>query len=106
MKKNHLKHKHVEHQLLKRLHFLGWVLIVFGFAAFSYALIARPQDDMGPTDKLEATYEIETLGPSLEPPPQLRLEILYLGICTFWVIGTSCVIFSWRRKRLHKQLMR
>jgi hypothetical protein len=106
MKKSHLKPKHVEHLLLKRLHFLGWVLIVFGCAAFSYALIARPQDDSDPENALEASYEVESSGPSLEPPPKLRLEILYLGICTFWVIGTSCVIFSWRRKRLHKQLMR
>lgn len=98
-KKNLSKHKSLEQLLLPRLAVLGWLLISFGCAVFAYSFTLPSAGELSENLEMAA---IETSGPSL-PVPELKLEIVYLGIVTFFVIGTSCIIFSWRRK---KQLTR
>jgi len=100
-KTHHLKHKHVEHLLLPRLQMLGWLLIVFGCGTFTYSLIAPPdtEEDLPIANAIQIE-EIESSGLSLEQPvPKLKLEIVYLGVSTFWIVGTACIVFAWRRKK-------
>jgi hypothetical protein len=98
MKKTHLKHKHLEQLLLPRLKVLGWVLIVFGFATFTYALILPPEEDNQIGEAIEAEQEISTSGLELEVP-KLKLEIVYLGVSMFWLVGSACIFFAWRKKK-------
>jgi hypothetical protein len=97
---HHLKHKHVEHQLLPRLQMLGWLLILFGCGTFTYSfMVAKDEDQDTPLAEALEIEEVESSGPSLLPVPKLKLEIIYLGVSSFWIIGTACVIFAWRRKK-------
>jgi|GEM_PF-6977642 len=104
MRKISLKHE-LERQLLPRLKLLGILLIMFGVGALLYGLIATVESSKEPIAyeliAYELTDEVGTLNPNELEVPELKREIIYLGVTAFWIVGAACLFFaSWRNSRL------
>lgn len=97
MKKTSLT-PNAEHQLLSRLKILGIILFIFGFVALTYGLVTTPQEHRNSLSEYARNTEVETAGPQELSVPELRRDILYLAVASFWIIGTASFVFALRRK--------
>ena len=94
MEKNSLKTE-IEHKLLPRLKFLAFILFFFGLGALIYGLAtsAAPLVEPASLHSAEGAQNSE-----ISAIPELKREIIYLGVSAFWAIGTSLLIYTWRRR--------
>ncbi len=97
MKKTYLK-LDLEHKLLPRLKLLAFMLIFFGLGVLIYGLATSAASLIEPTNlaATQATEEIESS--QFASKPELKREIIYLGVSAFWAVGISLLIYAWRRR--------
>ena len=97
--------KSIEHKLLPRLKLLAFVLIFFGLGALIYGLATSAAPLVEPTH-LTAKEEAANLGFVEQlTVPELKREIIYLGVSAFWAVGISLLIYAWRRRIKLKSMM-
>ncbi len=87
-----------EHKLLSRLQVLGAILFCFGFMTLSYMLFFLSNEPSRSVEEIAFVSNIEASGPIELAIPELKKEILYLGIAAFWIIGAFCFLFARKRK--------
>jgi hypothetical protein len=101
-------HLDVEKRLLPRLKFMGYLMFAFCFAAFAFALSIKEEEIIAPStqegliepDEMEAVARFELLQDDgeLELSPTEVLNF-YLVAGIFAVIGTTCFLIAWRKKK-------
>jgi ABC-type glycerol-3-phosphate transport system permease component len=102
-------HLDMERKLLPRLKFMGYVMLVFCLAAFIFAFSFKeeteiigppPQEGFTDPDQTEAVSKIELISEDgqLELNPTEVLNF-YLVSFIFAVIGTTCFLIAWKKKK-------
>jgi len=94
----------VEKQLLPRLRLMGILLIIFSLYAVFYAIFASPYLEYE-DDFFETPQEMQiSAGPSdlndsdtFMVTQEQRLN-LYMIASIFLVIGSSCLVYAWKKK--------
>jgi hypothetical protein len=96
--------KSIEHKLLPRLKILAFVLIFFGLGVLIYGLATSAASLVEPAH-LTAKEETEASAQQLTAAPELKREIVYLGVSAFWAVGISLLIYAWRRRVKMKSMV-
>lgn len=78
----------IEKQLLKRLKFLGFILIVFAVIALAHFFIPLAKTEFDLFEK-EITQELD------DPP---TIHPLFVS-AVFGTVGTGCLVISWKKKK-------
>jgi len=102
-------HLDIEKKLLPRLKIMGYLMLTFCLAAFVFALTVKeetevigplPQEGFTDPEQTEAVSEIELSSEEgqLELNPTEVLNF-YLVSFIFAVVGTSCFLIAWKKRK-------
>jgi len=92
----------LEKQMLPRLSLMGYLLMLFSGCALAYAVFFSPYLGNYEEEVLKLPIELETAGFSSEPSIIEEEKIsLYMIAAIFAVIGGSCIITAWKKKRAY-----
>ena len=90
--------------LLLRLKILGFILLVFAFLFFSYALTTPPVDE--PVYSFSRTEEVGAGFPDIETFEEASAKDtlnFYAISGVFFTLGVTCILTSWRQKKKHSK---
>ncbi|HSW86556.1 MAG TPA: hypothetical protein VLG49_03535 [Rhabdochlamydiaceae bacterium] len=86
-----LLNKDVEKQLIPKLNYLGYSLVVFGLVSLCYAFFFSPYPSIKTSEnsQSEASFLMNEESSSLN---------LYVVSGVFFTLGISCMFIAWKRK--------
>jgi len=90
--------------LLLRLKILGFILLVFAFLFFSYALTNPPVDE--PVYSFARTEELGAGFPDIDTFEEISAKdtLNFFAISgVFFTLGVTCVLTSWRQSKKTKK---
>jgi hypothetical protein len=93
--------REVEKQLIPKLHYLGYFLIIFGLIFVNYAIFSSPQPAGQQTiESFKIEESTAGLGIGEDPLQESPQDILnlYMVAAVFAVVGASCIFIAWRKK--------